>query len=530
MAISTKSINNQAGSVDIISNLSKATSSKSKGINSDSDSKEKASDAFSSIMNMTAGNFDKDVSSKSSDNKADSVVSATAPAKSKNDVRSVSGSSNRDKTVAADNKNDKLSAKPNDKKADLSRDDVSKADAYKADSITSDVPDDEELSDAAAEFAAELVKLIENIKDILQDKLGISDEDIEASLDTLGLIETDLLDMNNVEKTALDAMGATVIDLITDEQVEAAIGDIDAAVNEAFESFEAFDITAEDFTDVYTMEDKQIPVEIAGDAQEAPTVSLKSVVEKADELIAREAVNASNDDENGSDISENADNIIEEFDITVESGTGTDGSAMSTSQQSQTGSGEGFTENNDLTSQSILNNLNNAINNAMTAEVEGAQGFDEGVQQADILRQVVDEIKANISSDVTTLDMRLNPESLGRVQITVSSRNGVMEARIVAETEAAKNAIEANLTTLRETLNNQELKVQDVEVVIASRDFFENENEQQELQEQGQSERDNGGSRGRGVGAGSDSTEDSQTDTNSEELLRAQGSSVSYTA
>ena len=272
------------------------------------------------------------------------------------------------------------------------------------------------------------------------------------------------------------------------------------------EAFEAFDLSSE-------------AVEIDGESGNL-SIDLNDIISKADELLESSGeneeetlVNTENDNEKGSFINKNADNNISEGIRTIIPET--------SGNSDRNNSSNSFNNSNE----SIINNLNNAINNVVSEETAVSGEFTESVSQADIIRQVVDEIKANVTNEVTSLEMRLNPESLGRVQITVSARNGIMQAQIVAETEAAKNAIEANIAALRETLNNQDLKVEDVEVTIASYGFFEGQEDNMQ-EENGERK-----SKGKNMGINSNGNitdEVTDEDQIESEMMRAQGNSVSY--
>ena len=295
------------------------------------------------------------------------------------------------------------------------------------------------------------------------------------------------------------------------------VGDITEDISEAIEAFETFDVAA---FNTEGLESETVDLTLPVD--EKNFVSIKEVFDRANEIVTASEENEvivdvkEEDKAEGSVILENADNnISDEFKTTAIFN-------QDNSSNKNTSSHE-F----DSSNESVISNLNNAVNNVIQDSVGETNGFTEGVSQADIIRQVVDEIKANITNEVSTLEMRLNPESLGRVQITVSSRNGVMQAQIVAETEAAKNAIEENIATLRETLNNQDLKVEDVEVTIASYGFFEGQ--EQSTQDENSGNQSNG--RNIRVGSGNEISDDSSDDEQLEnEMMRAQGNSVSYTA
>ncbi|MBR1815415.1 MAG: flagellar hook-length control protein FliK [Lachnospiraceae bacterium] len=516
MAISTKGIN----TVDVVSNISK--------VNPKSKTEEKAADSFSNIMNMTSNSFNKNVSdgkeknidsvapAKDTDkNIPDDKVSGTTANKSENAVKSNSKADNANKADSADMSADEANIKDVKDKTDSDSAEIVDDDfkgVVKELGTTDGV--DERIEDVISQFAAELIKLIEDIKDVLEKKLGVSDNELEDVMSSLGLNATDLLNTENISDVVLNIEDASDVDILIDEQLAGLVEDINNLVDELVQNFEAFDIDAADFSDGSTLEEKLIPAEL--ETADNVQVSLRDIVNKADEIAAEdEAGNTEEEDKNYSDISKTADNINDDVKITVNSEVKSQTSSENNSE----------TESFSQAHESIINNLNNAISEVITEDVEGTQGFAEDIQQADILRQVVDEIKVNISTDVTTLDMRLNPESLGRVQITVSSRNGVMEAHIVAENEAAKNAIEANLATLRETFNNQELKVEAVEVTIANYGFFEEEQQGMTNEDN----RNNNNSRNNRVDSGADTADEGSSDGQLEsEILRAQGSSVSY--
>ena len=89
----------------------------------------------------------------------------------------------------------------------------------------------------------------------------------------------------------------------------------------------------------------------------------------------------------------------------------------------------------------------------------------------EIVDQIVKEIKVNISTEQTSMELVLTPESLGKVNLTVTTKDGILTAHLVTETEVAKEAIESQMNVLKETLQNQGLKVESVEVTVATNHF-----------------------------------------------------------
>jgi flagellar hook-length control protein FliK len=113
------------------------------------------------------------------------------------------------------------------------------------------------------------------------------------------------------------------------------------------------------------------------------------------------------------------------------------------------------------------------------------------------------------------------------VQISVTTKNGVMQARIIAENEAAKNAIEGSLSLLKETFNEQNLKVEAVEVTIANYDFFKENNEPAD----NENNQKNTSSRGNDDSGNDDIVKEELSDAEQleKDMMQQTGSSISYT-
>ena len=100
-----------------------------------------------------------------------------------------------------------------------------------------------------------------------------------------------------------------------------------------------------------------------------------------------------------------------------------------------------------------------------------------GINELDVLNQVMDHIKADINPDSTSLEFMLNPESLGRVAVTVTDKGGNMTAKISCENQVAKENLEAQLITLKQTFEEQGLKVESVEINVSDFNFTRDEEE-----------------------------------------------------
>ena len=102
----------------------------------------------------------------------------------------------------------------------------------------------------------------------------------------------------------------------------------------------------------------------------------------------------------------------------------------------------------------------------------------------DIIEQVARNVRVVLESDITTMEMQLNPENLGRIYLHVSSKEGTVHAQIAAQNEIVKEALEMQVATLRENLSQAGVKVDSVEVTIASHEFERNLEQNEQGQQQ----------------------------------------------
>ena len=153
------------------------------------------------------------------------------------------------------------------------------------------------------------------------------------------------------------------------------------------------------------------------------------------------------------------------------------------------------------------------------SETESATNFRE------IVFQVVEKIKVALNTDSTSLEMRLNPENLGRVSINITSKAGVMTAQINTENRQAKEAIESSLQILKENIEAKGIKVEAVEVRISDFNMADSRNSES----QAESERSEGSKNSkRNSGLFANSTD--EADETVEETILNPESTVSFRA
>lgn len=155
------------------------------------------------------------------------------------------------------------------------------------------------------------------------------------------------------------------------------------------------------------------------------------------------------------------------------------------------------------------------------------------VNVTDIIQQVSEFTKIMYQENVTSMEMQLNPENLGKIYVQVSSKEGVITAQLAAQNEAVKEVLESQVAVLKENMNQQGLKVEAVEVTIASHEFERNLEENQ--QNQGQEEQKEQASKNHRRGISLNQLDEMSGLMSEEEalvakIMRENGNSVDFTA
>ncbi len=420
------------GPMDIMANT------KAKGTSKE---EEKAVDAFASLMNM--------VSTKQEQT---DVVSTPDV-----DVTEVAPTENRTNDYEAYSKQESINASKD--KLQNTENSVAKEDMKTNDIKETDGNSGENTN---VEKAVELVK---DVKDALKEALGITDQELDSILADMGIDLTQLLTGDNLKNFILQAIGADNVDILVNENVANLVSDITKTISKLVNEYGFSDVAqagefltnnADAIEIALNNIDENVDIIIDEEMVSVQDEVADVTVESADEGNASKA----NIDVNKSDNQINDEGLADK--ITVESSSDGGDSAAK---------GQTSEQNN---SQQVITSFNQALDNTVNANVNvDATAFTTNVQEADIIRQIIDQIKVTATKEVQSMEVQLNPENLGKVYVNVEAKDGVMQAKIIAETEAAKNAIENNLAILKENFSNNEIKVEAIEVMVAAYGFFE---------------------------------------------------------
>lgn len=156
------------------------------------------------------------------------------------------------------------------------------------------------------------------------------------------------------------------------------------------------------------------------------------------------------------------------------------------------------------------------------------------IDTMDLLEQVAEQIRVNVSEGTSSMEMQLNPENLGKVYVNISSKEGVIHAQLAASNEAVRAALETQVADLRQNLNQAGVKVDAVEVTVASHEFEKNlEQNQESEKQQGERQQEQSGGRRRNLNLSSlDGLSGLMTEeeTLAAQMMRENGNSMDVTA
>lgn len=407
-----------------VRNTSSGTASKS------SNTKSKSSD-FKSVMAASISKNTSNAGTGSSDSKLG--IS--------DDVKSAKDQNTTDtKNTKADTKNTKADTDAVDKKQNAA--DTGKAD--KTDKSKQDNKSDEKVNDA-----------VQNVKDTIKEELDVSDEDIAKAMEVLGITDNDLLSVVKVTELVSALTGADSITLITDDDMSGKLTSVLDAVNTA----------QEDIADMLNTDVDDAVLVVRTDA----------VVKKdTDETVIKNTDSSITDNQSVSETESLSDVLAAKV-------TAQGSSKHEESTGEHTGEQNHNTQSYGGVADSIIQSMKDSFADIVTEDTSR-------VSEADIVNQVIDQIKLSSGRELTSIEVMLNPERLGSVHVTVTAKNGILSAQIAAQNEQVKTALENQVTALKENFQNQGIKVEAVEITVMTHQFEAGQNFGQNESERKQSE------------------------------------------
>ncbi len=322
---------------------------------------------------------------------------------------------------------------------------------------STDVEETQNTDETAETVKDELEEKAEELVQEIAKELGVSVEEVEKVLDELGISLMGLFDKENLTQVVVVLSGAEdVTQIVMDEELFAQVNKLLGTMEEMLtEVSQSTDVTVEELMEYVSREEFKETVQVIDESDK--NVSKENAV--MDEMEVTDAKET---------VTENSENIDNETEKTVK--VEVSETERSTSEHTENGQSFEQTESNN---QFLTNVTNNTLQNSALNTENGMSPY-LTFEAREIMQQILDYIKVQVKPDMTSLQMQLHPEDLGTLQIEVSNKNGVLTAQFTTQDDSVKAVIESQLIQLKENLNEQGLKVQAVEVTVASQQFDRN--------------------------------------------------------
>lgn len=384
-----------------------------------------ASESFSEVMNKTSNQN----------------VGAYSQ---KNQVADTSGDTSKVSGKGEDLESENKIQKEPTEKVDKAEKDTDVEGTKNADETAETVKD--ELEEKAEELVQEIAK-----------ELGVTVEEVEKVLEELGISMTGLFDKENLTQVVVVLSGAEdVTQIVMDEELFASVNKLLGTMEEMLtEVSESTDVMVEELMEYVKKEEFKGTVQTENADMEVSED--KVIVEDAE--MADPAKTTVDDTENINTETENTVKV-EISETTKNTEHHSENNMFHEQAESNNQFLTNVTSNNTL--QDVALNADNGMNPYMTFEAR------------EIMQQILDYIKVSVKPDMTSLQMQLHPEELGTLQIEVSNKNGMLTAQFTTQDDSVRAVIESQIIQLKENLNEQGLKVQAVEVTVASQQFDRN--------------------------------------------------------
>ncbi len=448
--------------------------------------------------------------------KAPDKVFGTGETGSFTDVLSKQTESNQPQTQTG-NVQAESATKTQTKVTSSTRDRVKNEEVSNAESTNTDNMD--KVKDAALEAGEEIVKEI-------AEELNVTEEEVLEIMEVLGLTMVDLLQPENLMAVVMEASGETdPMALLTNAELGDALKNLTQFVQNLKTQMQAaFTISEEQLDEALTQVHAQ-------EVQTAEMVETDAVSTKQPEIIVEDLTDGEENVqiEDDKPVSETESKPVEVkttevFDETVVAEDDNNKNGH------QTGGNEAKGQDTPMNQNVFAQNLNQNIS-VQNAAVNGNVSF-AAQQTQEIMNQIMDYMKVQIKPEMTQLEMQLNPESLGNVNVHIASKEGVITAQFTAQNETVKAAIESQLIQLKETFTEQGVKVEAIEVSVQANGFRQEYEDSRGGESAGEDDKKKSAVRRINLSNPELHTEDelSEEEQLAVSMMEANGNTVDYTA
>ena len=339
------------------------------------------------------------------------------------------------------------------------------------------------------------------------EELSVTEEELLSVLQSLSLTPADLLTKEGLQQVVLAVSGETdFANFLTDETMFTTLQNLNGELQTTLSDLaDELGISQDEVQDFLTALADKAGVQ----AEALPT-----------EEVPAEEEDTVTDVKNGSD-TENITGDKAASELTVP--------GKETGKQTEK---ETSGEEKSFTGDRAFDNFAQSFKTGQTQNTQAAAEvtphFD--VETENIIRQITDYMRGNVTDGVSEMDMQLHPASLGSVHIHLEAKEGVLTAQFTAQNESVKAALESQMIQLKDSFEEQGLTVESIEVMVSSQKF------NQSYEEAESHANDTGSRSGRqrtrrtGLHVSMEDEELSDEEILAKEVLKGQGSTVEFTA
>lgn len=371
----------------------------------------------------------------------------------------------------------------------------------------------------------------EDVRQVLKEKLGVTDEEITDAMQKLGLTVADLIQPNQLTQLTAELTGSENIgELLCNDSFMEIVNEIGGLSQDLLDDL---GMTSQMFTETVAAASQVVTTPESAGIEQLPEMQVTENV-KADKTAANDTSDQMNSvlkeentvqtasDADEVEIQKPEDNILLQKEVAEETDTKAD--------DGQTGNRN---ESGNTSNQTAFVSQEHTVDPAAAKTPETVPEFSRQLDTLDLIRQVTEFTKVTVREAQTTMEMQLNPEHLGKLYIEVTTKEGNVSAHIMTQNELVKEALESQMAELKQSMNQAGVKVDAVEVTVGSHEFEKNLEQNAKQDERQAEEQEKASPKTRRINL--DELDELSGVMSEEEALVAQimadhGNSVDYTA
>lgn len=378
-----------------------------------------------------------------------------------------------------------ISSKSTDKASNADNNDTTNkdvsADNNNSDSVsgTKEQTKSDNLEENKGLSKEETEEISDNILKEVADDLGISTDELEDILSNLGISPMDLSENQNLISIIVNVKAdGDMMAIATDENLGSLLSEISEDVNAVLQQVsQDLGISFEELMTKIKNTDTEVATDsvavnddtavFTDDLNNIAVSDNKNVIDSNKDYVVSDkeidAVNVNDGSYNTNEASLDSNKADD-----LQQDTSKDNSKQETGSRETLKSGD-----NNISVYAMQQDVNQISFNDVINEIpENGPAFT--VNQSEIISQIEEHMRLQLKNGITELQMQLNPETLGTVNLTLSTRENGVTAQLTAQNESVKQALESQIVVLKENLEQQGVKVEAVEVTVASHEFERN--------------------------------------------------------